>query len=123
MPKDGDKMKGLETGTGFGAEAYLAHLIGYTDYEILNASNLTPQRITNCRFVTVDVDGWAKITYEDPWGGSTKTEVKFLIGGAEYHIRNVTAWTALSVLDADDYPPAQVANSSEVLAAGIKIHR
>jgi hypothetical protein len=123
MPKPSEKLTGLEINAGIGPDAYLAHLIGYTDYEILNASNLTPQRIKNCRFVTVDIDGWAKITYEDPFGGSTKTEVKYLIGGAEYHIRNVTAWEALSVLSSDDYPASQVANGSEVLSDGIKLHR
>lgn len=120
MPAQGDKFKGIDM---MGGDAALAHLIGYTDHEILNADNLTPQRITNCRFVTVDIDGWVKISYEGPYGDGVKTEVKYMIGGAEYHIRNVTAWEALSVLSADDYPAAQVANSSEVISAGIKIHR
>lgn len=127
MPKPSEKLSGLEINAGIGTEAYLAHLLGYTDYEILNASNLTPARIKNCRFVTVDVDGWAKITYEEPFGGSTKTEIKFLIGGAEYHIRNVTAWASTGfdteTYPAEDYPDAQVASSAGVIAAGIKLHR
>jgi hypothetical protein len=115
----GDDLKGLENRFSDPSH-YLAHLLGYTKTEILQSTNLTPVVVKNNKSISVDFDGFAKITYADPNDTGTITEVKFLVAGAEYHIRKITAWAAPT--DTVNLPSARVVTDAESIVNGIKIH-
>jgi hypothetical protein len=120
MPKHDEKLKGMEV---LGPDACLAHMLGYNQYDILNAATPTPAAIENSRILKVDIDGWAKITYEDNYGNSV-SETTYLIGGAQYNYRNVSKWETCEVtIEGEVQTLAQVANSSGVLSDGVKIYR
>lgn len=65
-------------------------MLGYNDYELLDASagDDTAGDIVNGRAIGVDQTGIAKFTYINN-AGATITEVKVLNAGAIYPIRNV----------------------------------
>lgn len=111
-------MAGIED--KFGIERLLAHMIGYTETEVLDCSSSdpVPATIKNCRAISVDQDGFVKIDYPNVNGDATTTEVKYMFAGAFYNIRNVSKAYRLSVQTA-----AKAAKSDESLVNGVKLHR
>ncbi|MDD5394933.1 MAG: hypothetical protein PHE17_18095 [Thiothrix sp.] len=119
MSVESDEIAGLEVGKNKSMEWYLAHLLGYTQTEMLYSGNLMPQIIQNAKSISVDVDGFATITYVNPYGTASTIETKYLVAGAEYHIRKIVSWAA----PGGGLTAAQVAMADGSLVNGIKLHR
>lgn len=100
-------------------------ILGITNTEVVNTSagDVTPT-MTNCRAISVDVDGTMKLSYTDDFGEVVTTEVKSMKAGVMYPYRNVVKvfqyYTGTSAV-ATVYQIAEDGTAS--LVNGLKLHR